>query len=124
MDKVRVDKWLWATRMFKTRSMAASACSRGHVKINGKNAKPASLVVVGDSVVAETPGGFKVLQVARLSDKRGPATVAQTLYVDHSPPPAPKDPSDPSFDRGSHQGRKGARLTKKDRRKFDRDRGR
>jgi ribosome-associated heat shock protein Hsp15 len=122
VDKVRVDKWLWAARMYKTRSMATDACSGGHVLVNGEPAKPSRSVVVGDSVHARTPGGLRELEVVALGDKRGPAKVAQTLYIDHTPPPPPTLPGDPTFDRGSRKGRKGARPTKKERRKLNRER--
>lgn len=120
MEKVRIDKWLWATRMFKTRSMASDACTGGHVTLNGETAKPSKSVVVGDNVEALTPGGPRVLEVAGLAEKRGPAKLAVTLYVDHTPPPPPTGhtPGDPTFDRGSRKSRKGARPTKRDRRRF------
>jgi ribosome-associated heat shock protein Hsp15 len=124
VDKVRVDKWLWAARMYKTRSMASDACTGGHVQVNGEPAKPSVKVCVGDMVDARTPGGMRNLEVMALGDKRGPAKVAVTLYTDHTPPPEPTIPGDITFDRGSRKGRKGARITKKDRRKFDRGRDR
>lgn len=120
MEKVRIDKWLWAARMYKTRSMASDACTGGHVTLNGETAKSSKNVVVGDQVEALTPGGPRVLEVAALAEKRGPAKLAVTLYVDHTPPPPPTGhmPGDPTFDRGSRKGRKGARPTKRDRRRF------
>ena len=120
MEKVRIDKWLWAARMFKTRSMASDACTGGHVMLNGETAKSSKAVVVGDHVEALTPGGPRVLEVAALAEKRGPSKLAVTLYVDHTPPPPPTGhmPGDPTFDRGSRKGRKGARPTKRDRRRF------
>lgn len=123
MEKVRIDKWLWAARMYKTRTMASDACTGGHVLLNGEVSKPSRSVMIGDMVEARTPGGLRVLEVAGLAEKRGPAKVAITLYVDHTPPPEPAIPGDITFDRGSRKGRKGARPTKKDRRKFSRDRG-
>ena len=125
MEKVRIDKWLWAARMCKTRSMASEACTGGHVQINDETAKASKSVMVGDTVDVLTPGGPRVLEVAGLADKRGPAKVAVTLYVDHTPPPAPTGPmaGDPTFDRGSRRGRKGARPTKRDRRRFNPDKG-
>jgi len=79
MQKVRIDKWLWAARMFKTRSMASDACTGGHVKLNGETVKSSKGVVVGDSIDVLTPGGPRTLEVADLADKRGPAKVAVTL---------------------------------------------
>src|SRR5690606_38735743 len=81
--EVRLDKWLWAARCFKTRSAASDACAAGHVKVNGASAKAARPVRSGDRIEAVTPGGPRILEVAALSDRRGPATVARTLYVDH-----------------------------------------
>ena len=125
MEKVRIDKWLWAARMFKTRSMASDACTGGHVKLNGETVKSSKGVVVVDSIDVLTPGGPRTLEVAGLADKRGPAKVAVTLYVDHTPPPPPtgRMPGDPTFDRGSRKGRKGPRPTKRDRRKFNPNKG-
>lgn len=122
MDKVRVDKWLWATRMYKTRSMASDGCSGGHVQINGEIAKASAKVSVGDAVDALTPGGLRNLEVSGLGEKRGSAAVAATLYIDHTPPPEPSMPGDITFDRGSRKNRKGGRITKKERRKYDQGR--
>lgn len=88
---VRLDKWLWAARCFKTRSLATTACNAGHVKLNGDSAKPAKAIRVGDRLEVRTPGGLRVLEVTALAEQRGPAAVAQTLYLDHSPPPPPKE---------------------------------
>ena len=114
MEKVQIDKWLWA-RMFKTRSMASDACAGGHVKLNDETVKANKSVMIGDTVDVLTPGGPRVLEVAGLADKRGPAKVAVAAYVDPAPPPPPTGPmaGDPvTFDRGSRRGRKGARPTR------------
>ena len=110
--------------MYKTRSMAADACTCGHVQINGELAKPSAKIVVGDGVDARTPGGMRNLEVVGLADRRGSAAVAVTLYADHTPPPEPALPGDIIFDRGSRKNRKGGRITKKDRRKYDQGRDR
>lgn len=89
--EVRIDKWLWAARMFKTRSLASDACGAGHVKLDGVSVKPAKSVRVGDRLEVRTPGGLRILEVAGLGERRGPAEQARTLYVDHTPPPPPKD---------------------------------
>lgn len=89
MEAVRVDKWLWAARMFKTRSAASTACSAGHVKLDGVTIKASKTVKVGDTLDVRTPGGPRVLELVDLADRRGPATVAQGLYADHTPPPPP-----------------------------------
>jgi ribosome-associated heat shock protein Hsp15 len=81
-DRVRVDKWLWAARFFKHRSGASEACEGGKVHVNGHSVKPARPVKVGD-IIDVTVGEqqFTVL-VRGLADKRGPASVAQTLYAE------------------------------------------
>lgn len=114
--EVRVDKWLWAARCFKTRSVASTACAAGHVKLNGASVKPAKGVRVGDQLEVTTPGGLRILEVAALSDRRGPAKVAQTLYVDHTPPPPPKEerPAIPTRDPGAGRpSKKEQRLLRK-----------
>lgn len=83
---VRIDKWLWAARMFKTRSMATDACTAGHVELNQASAKPSKAVKPGDRIEVLAPGGKRMLEVVALGEKRGPAAEAQALYVDHTPP--------------------------------------
>jgi ribosome-associated heat shock protein Hsp15 len=80
MTFVRIDKWLWAARFFKTRSLAARACDLGRVQSNGQPAKPAREVRIGDMVRVTNDGGEFHVEVLLLSEIRGPATVAQTLY--------------------------------------------
>jgi ribosome-associated heat shock protein Hsp15 len=80
MTSVRMDKWLWAARFFKTRALAARACELGRVSSNGQPAKPARDVHVGDMLRLTTAGGEFEIEVLLLSDLRGPATVAHTLY--------------------------------------------
>ena len=80
MTSVRIDKWLWAARFFKTRSLAARACDLGRVQSNGQPAKPAREVRIGDMVRVTNDGGEFNVGVLQLSDVRGPASVAQTLY--------------------------------------------
>lgn len=77
--------------MFKTRSAASTACSAGHVKIDGESIKAAKAIKPGITLDVVTPGGPRILEVVALADRRGPASVAQTLYVDHTPPPPPKE---------------------------------
>ncbi|MGB6476052.1 MAG: RNA-binding S4 domain-containing protein [Candidatus Sulfotelmatobacter sp.] len=77
---VRIDKWLWAARFFKTRSLAARACELGRVQSNGQPAKPAREVRIGDMVRVTNDGGEFHVEVLLLSEVRGPAAVAQTLY--------------------------------------------
>ena len=117
LERVRVDKWLWAARMFKTRSLATAACDAGHVKLNGSSVKASKAVKRGDHIEVVTPGGLRILDVIELLDKRGPATLAQQLFDDQTPPPPPKEERDitmPRRDRGE------GRPTKRDRRALDR----
>ena len=80
MTDVRMDKWLWAARFFKTRALAARACELGRVTSNGQLAKSARPVRVGDLLQVKTEGGDFQVEVLLLSEMRGPAVVAQTLY--------------------------------------------
>jgi ribosome-associated heat shock protein Hsp15 len=80
MERVRIDKWLWAARFFKTRSMAARACELGRVSANGQNVKAARDVHPGDRLFVKNESGEFEVDVLALSDMRGPAPVAQTLY--------------------------------------------
>jgi ribosome-associated heat shock protein Hsp15 len=80
MTGVRMDKWLWAARFFKTRSIAAHACELGRIESNGLPAKPAREVKIGDMLRVKNDSGDFQLEVLALGDMRGPAAVAQTLY--------------------------------------------
>jgi ribosome-associated heat shock protein Hsp15 len=80
MNSVRIDKWLWAARFFKTRSLAAKACELGRVRWKGQLAKASREVHVGDMLNLTSPGGEFEVEVLALSEVRGPAAVAQTLY--------------------------------------------
>src|SRR5438874_5635640 len=80
MTSVRMDKWLWAARFFKTRALAARACELGRIQFNGQPAKPAREVRVGDMLRVTNDGGDFQVEVLLLSEVRGPASVAQTLY--------------------------------------------
>ena len=108
---VRVDQWVWAVRLFKTRTAAAQACRAGHVKINDVAVKPAQPVVVGDTVRANHRE--HIVEVTQLLSKRVGAPVARTAYIDHSPPP-PVIPPMPRRDRGA------GRPTKRERRQLNR----
>jgi ribosome-associated heat shock protein Hsp15 len=79
-DRVRIDKWLWAARFFKTRSLATEAVAGGKVDVNGERAKPAKLIAPGDSVrLRATPYEYR-LTVRGLAERRGSASLAQSLY--------------------------------------------
>jgi len=82
MDLVRIDKWLWAARFYKTRSLATDAVLAGHVHVNGARVKPAKDVRVGDDVEVRIGTFTWSVAVTGLSDKRGSATVARTLYAE------------------------------------------
>jgi ribosome-associated heat shock protein Hsp15 len=79
---VRIDKWLWAARFFKTRSLATDAVEGGKIKLNGERPKPAKAVKIGDQLEIRSGPFTFAISVLALSDKRGPATVAATLYVE------------------------------------------
>jgi ribosome-associated heat shock protein Hsp15 len=115
-EKLRVDKWLWHARFFKTRTMAAKIVSGGHVRVNSdKISKPAHAIAVGDVLTFAQGNHIRVIQVLALGERRGPAPEAQTLYLDKSPIQE-KDPSQPKS-----EGK--GRPTKKDRRNLDLIRG-
>lgn len=80
MTRVRIDKWLWAARFFKTRSLAARSCELGRIESNAQPAKASREVRVGDMLRVKTEGGAFEVEVLALSETRGPAAVAQTLY--------------------------------------------
>ena len=80
MTSVRMDKWLWAARFFKTRALAARACELGRIQSNGQPAKAAREVRIGDRLRVTNDGGDFQVEVLLLSETRGPASVAQTLY--------------------------------------------
>lgn len=77
---MRIDKWLWAARFFKTRSLAAKACEIGRIESNGIRAKPSREVHVGDLLAVKNDSGDFQVEVKALSEMRGPAPLAQTLY--------------------------------------------
>lgn len=82
MGRLRIDKWLWAARFFKTRSLATRACDLGRISCNGQLAKPSREVHVGDQLVVKTEAGEFQVEILALSEMRGPAAVAQTLYAE------------------------------------------
>jgi ribosome-associated heat shock protein Hsp15 len=119
-DPIRVDKWLWAARVFKTRTLAADACDGGKVDVNDQSVKPAKHVRPGDQIkVTLAQGRRRILNVVALSDRRGSATVARTLYEDLTPPEPPRVRLAPPPYRPPGAGR----PTKRERRTIDRLRG-
>jgi ribosome-associated heat shock protein Hsp15 len=121
IDSVRIDQWLQAVRIVKTRSAAADVCRGGHVKINGTTAKPSSVVKVGDHVEARVYQRERIVDVTRLITKRVDAATAADCFADHSPPPPERDATTPSVFGIRDPG--AGRPTKRDRRQIDRVRG-
>jgi ribosome-associated heat shock protein Hsp15 len=120
LDSIRVDKWLWAARVFKTRSLAGAACDGGKVDVNAEAAKPARRVRAGDLIAVSLPRGRRrILKVAAIGDRRGSAEVAKALFEDLTPPEPPRLrlASPPRRDPGS------GRPTKRERRDIERLRG-
>lgn len=117
VGQTRIDRWLTAARIFKSRNLAQQACDAGHVRINEVHARPSHLVKIGDEVRAFAPRGSVVLLVKGLAEKRLSAALAQLLYEDHSPPPPPKEERVAVRERGA------GRPTKADRRATERLRG-
>src|SRR4029453_14059179 len=120
MEKVRVDRWLWAVRLTKTRSGAAQACRAGHVQVNGGRAKPGSTVKAEDTVRVRVGDRQRVVEVVRPIEHRVGAELAAACLIDKRPPPPPRDPLDRPGRRDPGMGR----PTKRDRRQLDRTRGR
>lgn len=110
---VRVDRWLCAARLFKSRTLAQKACDGGLVKINGSSVRPSHLLKVGDRVSAQAPRGSVVLEVLAIEEKRQSPVRARELYLDHSPPPPKREERVAQRDRGA------GRPTKADRRAMD-----
>lgn len=113
-----MDQWLWAVRVYKTRSQATAACRGGHVHVNRAPAKASTQVHVGDRVEASVKGQ-RILEVVAVIEKRTSAKVATTCFVDHSPPVAPVRRLPRTFVREPGSGR----PTKRERRQLDRLRG-
>ncbi|MCC9624378.1 RNA-binding S4 domain-containing protein [Thalassospira sp. MA62] len=89
--KIRIDKWLWHARFYKTRSLASKACQAGHIVLNGTSvSKSSATVSAGDRLQFFQGPHLRVVEVVALGERRGPAPEAQTLYTDHSPPRMPK----------------------------------
>ena len=82
MERLRIDKWLWAARFYKTRTLASEEVIKGRVQVNGQDAKPSREVKVGDSVVIRQGPVIRTVNVLGISAQRGPASVAQQLYAE------------------------------------------
>jgi ribosome-associated heat shock protein Hsp15 len=125
MTRVRMDKWLWAARFFKTRALAARACELGRIESNGQQAKASREVRMGDLLKVRNDAGEFHVEVLLLSDMRGPAAVAQTLYRETEASRelrlklAEERKTMPNF-----EALREGRPSKRDRRELDRFRGR
>jgi ribosome-associated heat shock protein Hsp15 len=112
VESTRVDRWLWAVRLTKTRTDAAAACRGGHVRVNDRPAKPATTVSPGDEVRARVGSTIRIVEVVRVIQKRvGPADAA-ICFIDRTPPP----PTEPPV---AHRDRGAGRPTKRERRILD-----
>lgn len=122
---MRIDKWLWAARFFKTRSLASKACELGRIECNGQPIKPSREVRVGDRLSVKNEGGTFAIEILDLSEMRGPASVAQALYIE-------SDASKQARAEAAEQSRSMPRIntlhegkiSKRDRRRFNQLRGR
>ena len=119
MGDLRLDKWLWAARFFKSRSQATAACDGGKVDVNEQAAKPARLVRPGDLLRVTLPSGRRIARVVALAEQRGPASAARALYDDLTPPAPPRLGLRSPALRPAGAGR----PTKRDRRVIDQLRG-
>jgi ribosome-associated heat shock protein Hsp15 len=120
MDATRVDRWLWAVRLYKTRTAATEACKAGHVRVNDDRAKPATSIGVGDTVRARVGDREHIVEVARVIATRVGAPVAAECLIDRSPPAPPRELAAPAARRDRGTGR----PSKRDRRQLDRAQGR
>ncbi|PSJ74904.1 RNA-binding protein [Sphingobacteriales bacterium UPWRP_1] len=120
--KMRVDKWLWAVRIFKTRSLATDACHAGKIKINGNSIKASYLLKTGETLSIQKDGEKKILKVLALIEKRVGAPVAATCYEDLSPPPENSSQQQDAlfyYPAPIQRKRGTGRPTKKERREID-----
>ena len=116
--QLRLDKWLWFARVVKSRTMAAGLVEEGKVRLNReRTTKPSQSVRVGDVLTIAVGPRIRVLEVAGIGTRRGPASEAQALYVDRSPPMTAAPPAQPS---GGERPSGAGRPTKRDRRQIDR----
>ena len=114
--KLRVDKWLWQARFFRSRGRAGEVAGSGKLRVNGAHvAKPSHAVRPGDVLTFPQGRVIRVIRVEALGERRGPACEAATLYADLDPPTPPATPEAPVLQRDDGQGR----PTKRDRRKID-----
>jgi ribosome-associated heat shock protein Hsp15 len=122
-ERVRLDKWLWAARFFKTRSAATEAVHGGKVEVNDEAAKPARLVRVGDVVRLRLPPYEYVLTVTGVAERRGSATVAATLYQENEASRLQRERQQESLRLAPGFAFEGGKPSKRDRRAFEKVRG-
>lgn len=121
MEKVRIDKWLWSVRIFKSRTISSDACKESKVKLNGVNAKASQLIQIGDQVEVKKEGFNFQFRVVQLIEKRVGAPIAVTCYEDLTPPEELNKYKEWFVGKAGAEYRdKGAgRPTKKDRRELE-----
>ncbi len=119
-DSVRIDRWLWAARFFKSRTLASKACDGGKVEVNGFRSKPHKLVKTADIVEFTVGEWRRKVKILQLSERRGPASVARLLYEDLSPP-LPSKEKDLFFT--PHRPRGSGRPTKQQRKQLKKLKG-
>ncbi len=90
LESMRLDKWLKVARLFKTRTLAATACQSHHVKVNGKKVKPAQMIKIGDTISIQYPSRNRTFDVAALTQRSISATAARELYLEHLPAVTPE----------------------------------
>lgn len=122
---IRVDKWLWHARLFKTRTLAQAQITTGKIRVNSERiSKPNRTVKAGDVLTFVKADRVRVIEIIEISSRRGPASEAQTLYNDLSPAPAKTSNEDPNVPAPVASRERGAgRPTKRQRRDTDRLRG-
>ena len=117
--EVRADAYLWAIRMYKSRTLASEAIKNGRVKLDGDNFKPSRLVKIGERYTMSISSVKKIIEVTGLIDKRQSFDVAKQHYIDHSPPAEKKEMMPSAFFTTIKRDRGTGRPTKKERRDLD-----
>jgi ribosome-associated heat shock protein Hsp15 len=120
---VRIDKWLWAVRLYKTRTLAADACRAGHVRVNEQSVKPSRDVHRGEVIKAKTGHITRTVRVTGLIEQRVSATLARENAEDLTPPEEYAKPREPDYSRSIVRPRGSGRPTKKERRQIEQDFG-
>lgn len=123
VTKVRIDKWLWAVRLYKTRTLAGDACTAGKVKIEGKSVKASRNLAIGEVLQFKKGTNTKIYKVTQLIEKRVGADLATECYEDQSPPEVQEDKLYSAFYKYPTRDKGAGRPTKRDRRDMDRFKG-